>query len=246
MDLDDRNLHAKGFNAVGLESLGRRPSTVSAFVHNLMRILIASIVLLVVNASRLVPGLEEVHSWIPLISMAIAVYLLIQAVFLLQRGPAKRRPSAEPAPTVAQAPAVSEEERHREIDAHVVHFLGLLQEKGRLVDFVMDDITSYNNEQVGAAARVVHQGCAQVVREHLGIAPVHSGPEGAPVTLESGYDPLRYRAIGKLVGSPPFQGTLLHHGWKANKIQLPRLAEKPSAEADLVIAPAEVEVKQTS
>jgi hypothetical protein len=211
-----------------------------------MRVLIASFVLLLVNAARFVPDLEDLHPWIPMISIAIAVYLLIQAVLILKQAPVKAPPSADPISPVSQAPGPSEEERHREIDAHVVHFLGLLQEKGRLVDFVMDDITAYDNEQVGAAARVVHQGCAQVVKEHLGIGPVHSGAEGAPVTLENGYDPIRYRAIGKLTGSPPFSGTLLHHGWKADKVELPRLAETPPVAVDWVIAPAEVEVAPTS
>lgn len=207
-----------------------------------MRVLLASIVLLAVNAALLVPGLEDIHPWVPLISLAIALYLLIQGVFLLKKSPPEA-PSSEAAPSAPETPAPKE--REREIDAHVVHFLGLLQDKGRFIDFVMDDITSYDNEQVGAAARVVHQGCSQVIKEHLTIAPVHTAEEGAAVTLEKGYDPARFRAIGKLAGSPPFNGTLLHRGWKADKVDLPRLAEKPAAEADLVIAPAEVEVKSS-
>ena len=43
------------------------------------------------------------------------------------------------------------------VEAGVVQFLARLQEKGRLVDFLMDDITPYSNEQIGVVARVVHQ-----------------------------------------------------------------------------------------
>lgn len=207
-----------------------------------MRILLASILLLAVNAAQLVPGLEDFRAWAPLISLVIALYLIIQAIFLVQGKPSAAQPVEKPAPA-AEPP--KPKTRDRDIDGHIVHFLGLLQEKGRLVDFVMDDITSYNNEQVGAAARVVHQGCAQVIKEHLTLAPVHSGQEGASVTLESGYDSTSYRAVGKLAGSPPFQGTLLHHGWKTTRIELPRLAEKTPATGDLVITPAEVEVKSS-
>jgi hypothetical protein len=38
-------------------------------------------------------------------------------------------------------------------EAETVSFLALLQERGRLVDFLMEDITTYDNAQVGAAAR---------------------------------------------------------------------------------------------
>lgn len=205
-----------------------------------MRVLIASIVLLAVNAAALVPDLQDFRTWAPAVSIVIALYLLIQAALLMK----SRGDRAAAAETPSPAPAEPDpQEREREINAHVLHFLGRLQEKGRLVDFVMDDITSYDNEQVGAAARVVHQGCSQVIKEHLSIAPVHSAEEGATVTLESGYDSARFRAIGTLAGSPPFHGTLLHRGWKATQVDLPRLAEKPSPSGDLVIAPAEVEVK---
>jgi hypothetical protein len=130
------------------------------------------------------------------------------------------------------------------VDAHLVQFLGLLQEKGRFLDFVMDDIAGYSNDQVGAAARVVHQGCSKVINDHFSVVPVHPGEEGGAVTLESGYNPREFRAVGKLIGSPPFQGTLLHKGWKAEKIDLPRLVEtKPESGAALVIVPAEVEIK---
>ena len=59
-------------------------------------------------------------------------------------------------------------------DAEIVHFLAMLQEKGRLVDFLMDDINAYNDAQVGAAARVVHAGCKGVLQEHFNIHPLRT------------------------------------------------------------------------
>ena len=38
--------------------------------------------------------------------------------------------------------------------------------EGRLIDFLMDDLTAYGDAQVGAAARVVHEGCKAVLQEH--------------------------------------------------------------------------------
>lgn len=208
-----------------------------------MRILIASILLLMINAAAYVPGQEYLREWTPAISIVIGLYLVLQgALRRAAAGVPEAAPPAEKPMPAATAPRLRE--REPEVDAHLAQFLGLLQEKGRFLDFVMDDIAGYSNEQVGAAARVVHQGCSKVVRDHFSIAPVHAGEEGAPVTLESGYDPAEYRAVGKLAGSPPFQGALLHKGWKASKVDLPRLIDKPSRPGgDLIITPAEVEVK---
>lgn len=203
-----------------------------------LRILIASILLIALNAAAYVPGLGQVREWAPAVSGLIGLYFFVQG-FLLRTADA--RVPAEPAPAPV-APRVRE--REPEVDAHLVQFLGLLQEKGRFLDFVMDDIAGYSNDQVGAAARVVHQGCSRVVRDSFAVAPVHPGEEGNQVTLESGYNATEYRAVGTLAGSPPFHGTLLHKGWKASKVDLPRLVEKRAGAGEaLVIAPAEVEVQ---
>lgn len=208
-----------------------------------MRILIASLLLLAINAATYVPELAPYVKWAPAVSIVLAIYLLIQGALLRKPSdkPAATAPVAEPDPPPAAPKTV---DREPMIDAHLVQFLGMLQEKGRFLDFVMDDIAGYSNDQVGAAARVVHQGCSKVVQEHFSVVPVHSGEEGNAVTLESGYNPREFRAVGKLVGSPPFQGTLLHKGWKSEKIDLPRLVESdPKSAANSVIVPAEVEIK---
>jgi len=133
--------------------------------------------------------------------------------------------------------------REAQVDAELVNLLSLLQEKGRLVDFLMDDITSYPDAQVGAASRVVHQGCAAVLRDYFEIAPVQAGQEGGQLELRHDYDPTRYRLVGKVGGAAPFRGTLLHHGWIVNRISLPRVVKSgESLEQHRVIAPAEVEL----
>ena len=121
-----------------------------------------------------------------------------------------------------------------------VNLLALLQQKGRFLDFVMDDVTKYPDAQIGAAARVVHQGCSAVVREYFEIKPLHDGAEGTPLTLAKDYDAHRYRVIGRVKGEPPFSGRVLHRGWLTASVKLPeRMDNRLGTD---VIAPAEVEL----
>jgi hypothetical protein len=120
-----------------------------------------------------------------------------------------------------------------------VAFFALLQEKGRLVDFLMEDITSYDDTHVGAAARVIHQGCRQVLQEHFNISAISESEEGSQITLPAGYAKEQYRIVGNLNGEPPFTGTLIHKGWKTEFVKLPRIVGTQRLPA---IAPAEVEL----
>ncbi|MBT5706859.1 MAG: DUF2760 domain-containing protein [Verrucomicrobia bacterium] len=129
-------------------------------------------------------------------------------------------------------------------EAQVVCLLASMQEKGRLIDFLMDDITAYEDAQVGAAARVVHQGCRAVLKEQFEILPVRSEAEGSAVTVpeERAHDD--YRLTGNLKGQAPFTGTLVHKGWKTAAVKLPKPMVDPAAPNRLpTIAPAEVEIR---
>ncbi|MCG6896075.1 MAG: DUF2760 domain-containing protein [Thiocapsa sp.] len=117
--------------------------------------------------------------------------------------------------------------------------LGLLQKEGRLLDFLKEDIKTYSDQEVGAAARIVHQGCQQVLNAHLKIAPVRDEPEGSRVTLEPGFDASAMRPTGNVVGDPPFVGALVHRGWRVVEMDLPRV----TGGHDLrILAAAEVEL----
>ena len=145
-------------------------------------------------------------------------------------------PVASPVTSPASPPPV--ETRH---EAEVVTVLALLQEKGRLVDFLMDDITGYSDAQVGTAARVVHEGCKAALGEHFGIVPVRTESEGARVEVPTGYAPDDYRLVGKITGQAPFTGTLVHHGWRVDWVKLPRLI-RTNPDRLPTVAPAEVEL----
>lgn len=117
--------------------------------------------------------------------------------------------------------------------------LGLLQKEGRFVDFLQEDITRYSDQDIGTAARVVHQGCQRVLGEYLSIAPVRDEAEGARVTLTKGFDPAAVRPTGNVIGEPPFTGALVHRGWRAVDVRLPKVASSRDVR---ILAAAEVEL----
>lgn len=120
-----------------------------------------------------------------------------------------------------------------------LQLLSLLQREGRFVDFLEEDVASFADAQIGAAARVVHEGCRKALREHVPLEPIRSEDEGAKVTLAKGFDAKSVRLTGNVTGEPPFTGTLAHRGWRAKEVKLPKMAEGHDAR---VIAPAEVEL----
>lgn len=159
-----------------------------------------------------------------------------------QVGPiAAPAPVPAPAPTPAPAPAPAPAPvtlRVATPDA-AMQLLALLQREARLIDFANENIAAYADADIGAAARVVHEGCARVLREHFTIEPVRSENEGARVTLPEGFDAASVRLTGNVVGKAPFTGVLNHRGWRAADVRLPQLAEQHDAR---ILAPAEVEL----
>lgn len=140
-----------------------------------------------------------------------------------------------PAPPPAPAPAAVQAAPH----TAALQLLGLLQREARFIDFVEEDLAAYSDADIGAAGRVVHEGCRKVLREHFQIAPVRSETEGSRITLPAGFDAAAIRLTGNVVGQAPFTGTLGHRGWRVTGSQLPQLA--PGHDA-AVVAQAEVEL----
>ena len=137
------------------------------------------------------------------------------------------------------APAAPAKEPIRAAPDAALHLLAQLQREGRFIDFCEEEIASFSDAEVGAAARTVHGGCRKVLRSALVLQPVRTDAEGAEVTVAAGFDPASLRLTGNVVGNPPFRGTLRHHGWKAASVKL----SPPGAGQDAsVLAPAEVEL----
>ena len=120
-----------------------------------------------------------------------------------------------------------------------LQLLGLLQKEARFIDFAQEDVSQYSDADIGAAARVVHEGCRKVLRQHFVLDPVRTEPEGKRITLPKGFDAGSIRITGNIVGTPPFTGTLVHRGWRATEIKLPKITEGHDVK---IVAPAEVEL----
>jgi hypothetical protein len=120
-----------------------------------------------------------------------------------------------------------------------LQLLSLFQQNGRLLDFLKEDITGFSDQEVGAAARLVHQGCRQTLEDYVAIRPIREEPEGTLVTLAVGFDAAAVRLTGNVLGEAPFTGTLIHRGWRATQVRLPQVA----AGHDLkILTAAEVEL----
>jgi hypothetical protein len=119
-----------------------------------------------------------------------------------------------------------------------VQLLAILQREGRLIDFLVEDIDTYGDAQVGAAVRDIHRGCRRVLEESVQIKPIVDQEEESRVEVPAGFDPAEIRLTGNVHGDPPFHGSLKHHGWIVRGIKLPESVASTSR----VVAPAEVEV----
>ncbi len=180
---------------------------------------------------------------------AAGVLAIISAVFALLAATLNRPaapvppPAPQPAPTLAPpTPPAPKIDPVAIADAGALRLLAKLQEQGRLIDFVMEDIRTVPDAQVAAVARVVHTGCRATLQNAFALEPLHPGTEGSTVTLAPGFDPEAHRLLGHVAGTPPFTGTLLHRGWRTTAIKLPH-ATDPAQSPRTIIAPAEIELR---
>jgi hypothetical protein len=124
-------------------------------------------------------------------------------------------------------------------DDGAVLLLSVLQREGRLVDFLMEDLGTYSDAQIGAAVRDVHANCRRALAGAFALEPILDDAEEATVSVPEGFDPASIKLVGRVVGSGPFRGVLRHRGWRSSQVQLPALGAPAGRQ---VVAPAEVEV----
>lgn len=140
----------------------------------------------------------------------------------------RREAAAPPKPAASKTPSDG-----------ALQVLAILQRDSRLVDFLMEDIAAYSDEQVGAAVRELHDQCRDSVARYVTLQPVIDGVEGT-FTKAPSTDPDAVKFIGNVPATPPSGGILRHKGWRAAKIDLPTLSAKQDA---TIIAPAEIEIE---
>ena len=138
--------------------------------------------------------------------------------------------ASQPAPAAQPARAAD----------RALQMLGILQRDSRLVHFLMEDISGYSDDQVGAAVRNLHDPCRQSLSRHLQLEPVIDGVEGTFTKVESS-DPAAVKYVGNVPaqGTPP-GGVLRHKGWRARKTDFPALNPRQDVS---IIAPAEIEIE---
>jgi hypothetical protein len=143
---------------------------------------------------------------------------------------------SSPAPAKAAAPAPAPVAR---VSDGALQMLAILQRDSRLIDFLMEDITAYADEQIGAAVRELHDQCRDSMARYVTLQPVIDGVEGTFAKAASS-DANVVKFVGNVPAKPPAGGTLRHKGWRAVKIDLPALGPRQDA---AIIAPAEIEIE---
>jgi hypothetical protein len=167
--------------------------------------------------------------------MSLARFGLAWRCFLTVLGNAEAAKKVEP--LLSAAPP--EPEKPKKLSGEPLRLLNMLQREGRLLDFLLEDISGASDDQIGAGVRDIHKKSQAVLKEHLTLEPVMAGQEESSVEVAPGFDPSAVRLTGNVTGQPPFKGVLKHHGWRVKAYKLPA----PAGGVDeLVVAPAEVEL----
>jgi hypothetical protein len=143
------------------------------------------------------------------------------------------------APTKATAAAAAPAVPTVKVSDGALQILAILQRDSRLIDFIMEDISAYSDDQVGAAVRGLHDQSREALARYVTLAPVIDSVEGTYAKTPGG-DPTAVKFIGNVPAGTPPGGVLRHKGWRATKVDLPSLPVKQDA---AIIAPAEIEIE---
>ncbi|MBZ5580282.1 MAG: DUF2760 domain-containing protein [Acidobacteriia bacterium] len=150
-----------------------------------------------------------------------------------------RRAASAGQSAASKAPAAAPAAPTVKTSDGALQILGILQRDARLIDFLMEDITAYSDDQVGAAVRELHGQSRDAIARYVSLQPVIDGVEGT-FTQAPSKDPNVVKFIGNVPAKPPSGGILRHKGWRAVKVDLPTLGAKQDA---AVLAPAEIEIE---
>lgn len=213
---------------------GASPDSPSAEVDRL-----AGLIPSAVDFSRLPETLDRLHL---LLGGGLFASILALMVMALLRKPASSDPLMPPvthAATRVQEPVAPVPVLAEVTPDAAIQLLGLLQKDARFVDFIQEDMAAFGDAEIGAVARVVHEGCRKVIHQYFTLVPVMQTPEGQSVSLEKGFDAMRIHVSGRVLGEPPFRGTLVHRGWRVENADLPSLVKGHDTR---LIAAAEVEL----
>ena len=188
----------------------------------------------------------DLYPSILMAAVAVVVIFWMLLLWLVIRSICRKEPATLARPggprkieKKEQDPAENEKRLHRD-KKMFLHLMSVLQTEGRLLDFLNEDLDQYEDGQIGAAARGVHDRCKQVLAKYVMLQPLSRQEEGDQVTVSGGFDPGAYRLSGNITGDPPFKGKLVHKGWRADRLNIPEFAFSGDPQ---IIAPMEVTVE---
>ncbi|WDI42278.1 DUF2760 domain-containing protein [Bremerella sp. P1] len=152
--------------------------------------------------------------------------------------PNEQEKKPEPPPPPPPPPKPPKPPRPDGIDALVL--LATLQREARFLDLFQEDLSEYDDAQIGAAVRDVQRDTKATLNRLFAISPVRGEEEGGRIDLPESFDASEIRLVGNVQNEKPSAGTLVHRGWKATKCDVPKF--NGTLEQAQVLNPAEVEV----
>ena len=197
----------------------------------------------VIALDKWITGISQLF-W-PYVVPATALFFILITLltWLTLKGIVRRSAAAvktKSKPAKKQTPEPQTPRQPDETDKRLyLHLITLLQKEGRLLDFFAEDLSLYNDGQIGAAVRNIHENCNKVLRNHISPVPVLDQQEGQEFTVAESADAETVKLTGHVTGKPPFNGIVRHRGWRAGKISLPTFSSRQTTD---IIAAAEVEV----
>jgi hypothetical protein len=183
---------------------------------------------------------QSIQQYYLLLTGAVLVFLGLIMWLLLRASLAKIVRQSVPAKAKApRQPKTEKKEQKLKEQRLFLHLLGVLQREGRLMDFFSENLEPFEDAQIGAAVRNIHENCSGAIHKYLAPGAVLDQNEGDEVTVPEGFDASTIKLTGNVSGNPPFKGILRHKGWQARKLEIPILSSSQNA---TVISPAEVEI----
>src|SRR5687768_12100273 len=86
-----------------------------------------------------------------------------EVLALPPEGLTDKEPPKLPPPRTEPAPAPAPQKKVADVTPGALQLLALFQREGRLLDFLAEEIDSYDDAAIGAAVRDIHKGCKKVL-----------------------------------------------------------------------------------
>jgi hypothetical protein len=119
-----------------------------------------------------------------------------------------------------------------------IQILSELQKEGRLVDFLEENLSDYEDDEIGSSVRSIHEGCKKVMDKVLEKEKLVDQEEESSIRVNKDYNATQIKLSGRVSETFPQKGILVHPGWKAKNL---KLSVRPKASSD-ILCPAEIEI----